>query len=78
MAMQKVGIRFRFRGIAYEGTLEPVMGSGSTSNYHLMVNNYYWGRLRMANDKWVFDPTPKSQGMEVLADWMRKKVESIV
>ena len=70
-------IRFKYKGKEYTGELSKVSGAGDTGVYHLMVDNYYWGRLRFSSfeKKWIFDITPKTEGMEVLADWMGKKVE---
>jgi hypothetical protein len=74
--MKEVQIRFRYKGVEYTGELSSVMGAASTTVYHLSVNKFFWGRLRMANDKWVFDPTPKTSGMEALAEWMGSKVSA--
>ena len=32
-------------GKEYTGLLTPVMRAGGSAMFHLMVNNYYWGRL---------------------------------
>lgn len=53
------------------------MGTGNTATYHLYVNAFYWGRLRFNElyGQWIFDPTPKTEGLEVLAAWMGHKVD---
>lgn len=65
--MQKVPITFDHAGKQFTGTFDPVHGAGGNV-FHLTIDNYYCGRLRYA-DKWVFDPTPKSEGFNELADY---------
>jgi hypothetical protein len=43
---ERVHIPFQFDGKQLMGTLEAVCGAGAQV-YHLMVNRYYWGRLRL-------------------------------
>jgi hypothetical protein len=31
-----------------------VLGAGQ-NHWHLMVDNFYWGRLRRVGDEWYFD-----------------------
>lgn len=73
---REIPIRFRYKGTVCTGILAQVMGGGGSSVYHLYVNRFYWGRLRYA-DGWCFDPTPKTQGLEVLAEWMGDKVSAL-
>lgn len=81
--MGDVKVRFKFRGVEYNGRLTKVNGAGETSVYHLMVlqddGQYYWGKLRfdMNTKKWVFDPTPKTEGLEVLVEYFGRKVQQI-
>lgn len=52
--MNKIPITFKLNGKEYRGTLDPVFGAGSNM-WYLMVDKYYWGRLRLVGDKWYFD-----------------------
>lgn len=52
--MNKIPVSFQYNGQHYEGTLDEVIGGGS-GVWQLMVNDYYWGRLRRVNDEWFFD-----------------------
>jgi hypothetical protein len=48
------------------------MGAGDTSTFHLMDHeSFYLGRIRIANNKWVFHPTPKTQELKELEDFFR-------
>jgi hypothetical protein len=38
-------------GKEYTGLLTPVMLAGGSAIFHLMLNKYYWGRLRYAEFK---------------------------
>jgi hypothetical protein len=43
---------------------------------NLMVDGYYYGRLRQANNKWVFDGN--KYDLQELAEWFGEQAESIV
>jgi hypothetical protein len=64
-----IPVTFTFRNVEYTGELSDVHGGGGTHHYHLMVGNWYWGRLRFANQEWFFDPTPKHPEMEHMAEY---------
>ena len=49
-----IPIQFEFEGKQYSGSLDPVCGAGGTT-WYLMINKYYYGRLRMSDLGWVFD-----------------------
>jgi hypothetical protein len=66
--MEKIPVSFEFGGQTYRGTLQAVFGSGGET-WFLYVDHFYWGRLRLVNDKWFFDTNNKSKGMESLADY---------
>lgn len=55
--MQSVPVTFTHNGKQYSGTLTQVQGAGQTGVWHLMIGNYYKGRLRVSafDNKWVFD-----------------------
>jgi len=53
--VEKVPIKFDHDGQHYDGHFAPVSGAGSSATFHLMINNYYFGRLRMGPQGWVFD-----------------------
>lgn len=69
--MADTEITFSYKGRQISGLLSPVFGSGEESGsiYHLMVDNFYWGRLRKISGKWLFDPTPKTGDLVELADY---------
>jgi hypothetical protein len=52
--MESVPITFTHKGKLYSGYFHAVQGAGSSQVWHLMINDYYYGRLRYT-DKWVFD-----------------------
>lgn len=52
--MDKIPVEFDFEGRKVKGTLDATAGAGGNV-WHLMVENYYWGRLRKAGDAWYFD-----------------------
>jgi hypothetical protein len=58
--MNQIPVTFQFSGKQYSGSLDQVSGSGDVAIFHLMVDRYYWGRLRFT-DQWVFDATPSTQ-----------------
>lgn len=64
----KVPIKFEHEGKLYQGSFDLVSGSGNAYVWHLMIDKYYCGRLRIAND-WVFDPTPKTLSFVELTDY---------
>ena len=68
--METIPISFEHQGKHYAGHFNKVMGAGDTSTYHLMDDkNFYLGRLRIANDQWIFDATPKTLELKELADF---------
>jgi hypothetical protein len=73
--MTKIPIAFDYQGKHYSGTLEQVAGAG-TDVYHLMIDKFYYGRLRKANGAWVFDPANGSQ-MKELAGFFGARVEGL-
>lgn len=66
--MDPVLIAFDHQGKYYKGQFAPVMGAGGSSVFHLMIDNYYCGRLRYT-DRWVFDPTPKTGSFVELTEY---------
>jgi hypothetical protein len=63
-----IPITFQFRGKTFSGHLLPVMGAGASSVWHLVINKFFYGRLRLTDGKWFFDTNKRSEGMEELAD----------
>ena len=55
--LERVPIEFEFGGNSYIGELSQVRGAGSTAVYHLMIDQFYRGRLRLSafDNSWVFD-----------------------
>lgn len=68
--MDNMPITFEFNGKNYAGFFSKVSGAGSTATFHLMVERFYWGRLRFSdfNNSWCFHPTPKTEGLEKLSN----------
>lgn len=55
----RIPVTFEHDGKTYSGYFSQVQGGGSTAVFHLMIDKFYWGRLRLsADNEWVFDPTP--------------------
>lgn len=52
--MNKIPVIFPHNGKEMKGYLHAVAGAGG-GVWHLMVDNYYWGRLRQVGDSWAFD-----------------------
>lgn len=65
-----IPVSFPFGGKQITGTLSNITGGGAGDHFHLMVANFYWGRLRTAQGQWVFDPS-RNEGKELarLADY---------
>jgi hypothetical protein len=73
--MVHIPISFDCGGKKYIGHFTDIRGAAQEV-WHLMDNkNYYLGRLRQANDQWVFDPTPKTGNLaekaEFFGDYVR-------
>jgi hypothetical protein len=75
MKKMTIPVTFTYQGKDYSGELSDVHGGG-THHYHLMVQGFYWGRLRFANGEWVFDENPVSMGLEKMADYFGSVVVS--
>ena len=65
--MNKVPIIFEHQGREYKGSFDGVQGSGTSKMWHLMVDNFYRGRLRFTDRGWVSDTTPKNPAMAELS-----------
>lgn len=52
--MEKIPIAFDFKGKTYRATFEAVHGSGGNT-WHIMINKYYRGRLRLNDNGWFVD-----------------------
>ena len=59
-------VSFEYQGKKYIGMLSKVSGAGTSSVWHLMVNNYYWGTLAYTGE-WIFN-NPKND-MQQLAEF---------
>jgi hypothetical protein len=51
---ESIPIKFEHEGKQFSGSLDPVCGAGGNT-WYLMINKYYYGRLRMSDRGWVFD-----------------------
>ena len=69
--MINVPVTFEFKGEAYSGCLSQVIGAGSTAMFYLMIDRFYYGRLRHSDFQgaWVFDTNKGSMGWEILAEY---------
>ena len=67
--MNKIPILFDHEGQAFKGSFDEVQGSGTSKTWHLMINNFYLGKLRLIDSGWVFDPTPQNESMAELANF---------
>jgi hypothetical protein len=65
--MLEIPVEFEHEGKEYNGTLESVFGAGASDVYDLMINKYYFGRLRKYQDQWVFDPAKE--------EWLKSYAE---
>ena len=56
-----IPVTMNYNDQQYDGILTKVAGSGNTSTFHLMIDNYYYGRLRYSEfqKRWVFDRNNK-------------------
>lgn len=52
--MDKIPVEFEFEGKKVYGTLDAIAGAGGNV-WNLMVDKYYWGRLRKVGENWYFD-----------------------
>jgi len=67
--MDHIPILFEHGGKKYSGYFSQVHGSGD-GVWHLNDDkNFCCGRLRQANGKWVFDPTPKTGKLAEMANF---------
>ena len=62
-------ISFECNGKQYTGEFSQVSGSGGTTTFYLMINNFYCGRLRNDAVSWIFDTTPKTKDFETLGEF---------
>ncbi|MGV3528940.1 MAG: hypothetical protein ACO1OO_08600 [Flavisolibacter sp.] len=77
--MEQIPISFEHNGRRFAGHFSPVYGGGN-HQWHLIVDSFYFGRLRLTEgQQWVFDPTPKTEGLESLSeffgDYLRAWIE---
>jgi len=67
--MDHIPISFEHSGKKYSCRFGAVHGAGQNV-WHLNDDkNFYLGRLRQANDKWMFDATPKRQELAEMANF---------
>jgi hypothetical protein len=52
----QIPVTFELKGKEYKGTLEQVMGAGSTAMYHLTVDRFHYGQL------WYVSGSPGFEG----------------
>ena len=59
-----VPITFEYKGRKYSGFFHPVAGTGQPWAWQLLLDDYFYGNLRYA-DQWVFE----GQQMQDLGDF---------
>ena len=69
--MEHIPVEFEAKGKQYSGYLIRVSGAAETAMFHLMIDNYYYGRLRFSSftNAWEFDTNAGSQGWENLLEY---------
>lgn len=78
--MTPVPITFDFRGIHYVGHFSKVLGAGSTSRFHLSVDNYHIGQLWYSDKGWRFESnsTPEMRELaEFFGDYITAWYDSL-
>lgn len=65
----KIPIQFELKGRIFTGSLDPVVGAGGNT-WYLMINGFYYGRLRLNDRGWVFD----GDAFKELADFFGQHV----
>ena len=75
-------ITFTYNGKEYTGEISRVQGAGDTAVYHLMIDNYYKGRLRLSafDNSWVFDGefTNLAEGLSIWLEtigWIKCEID---
>jgi hypothetical protein len=75
-------ITFTYNGKWYTGVFSRVQGAGDTGMYHLMINKYYKGCLRVSlfDNRWIFDGefAQLAEGFGELlhlVDWIKYELE---
>jgi hypothetical protein len=77
-----MSITFTYKGEQYTGELSQVQGAAGTGVYHLMIDNYYRGCLRLSafDNCWVFDGefADLAEGLGMwthVLDWIKSELE---
>ena len=73
-----IPITFEFEGKIYDGYLIMISGGGSDSNFHLMIDNCYYGHLFYSAVGWRFGSNQNHfKGMdEYFGDYVSKYIAS--
>lgn len=66
-----IPVQFKHNDKQHFGLFSQVQGGGGTAVYHLIIDRYYRGRLRLSayDNKWVFDGESTDK-----AEWFSKHV----
>ena len=69
----KISVLLTLLDRQFSGLLVKVSGAGDSSMFHLMIDNYYYGRLRYSQfeQRWVFDSNKKSDMVQPLGEYMK-------
>jgi hypothetical protein len=67
--MDKIPIEFEHKGKRYSGSLDAICGAGGNT-WYLMINNYYYGRLRVNERGWFFDGNMFNELADYFGEYM--------
>lgn len=68
--MERVPITFEFRGIKYTGYFGRVAGAGSSSHFHLTVDNFHLGQLWYSDQGvWRFESNSTPEMRELAEEF---------
>lgn len=65
----KIPITFEYAGEQFSGSLDAVFGAGGNT-WYLMINKFYYGRLRINERGWFFDGKHFNELADFFGDYM--------
>jgi hypothetical protein len=68
----KIPITFEHEGNKYSGSLDPICGAGGNT-WHLMIDKFYYGRLRLNDRGWFFDGEKFKDLANYFGEYVTKK-----
>jgi hypothetical protein len=67
--MDKIQIEFEHEGKRYSGSLDAISGAGGNT-WYLMINQRYYGRLRVNERGWFFDGNMFNELADYFGEYM--------